>query len=157
MVTACGYQKFEVRMCDSAYGVDLLARRCACRMWQLTGIPCVHAMAAIANMNQDAEAFVSSSFTKEAFLRCYQYSINPVNGSDMWPDVPYDKPLPPKRRRLPGRPTVKRRRDAGEREMSSHTVTKRGTQIRCSICKVTGHNKKSCQSNPRKNSSGIDR
>ena len=135
-------------MSDTAYGVDLQNRTCACRIWQLTGIPCVHAMAAIAYLNQNAESFVSSSYTRLSFLKSYNYNINPLNGTAMWPQVDYQKPLPPKRRRLPGRPKVKRRRrDAGEREMSghvTHSVTRRGGLIRCSICKGVGHNKKKC-------------
>ncbi|CAI9292709.1 unnamed protein product [Lactuca saligna] len=117
-VTPCGYQKYEVRFTDVAYGVDLIAKKCACRIWQLTGIPCLHGVAAISYLNHDAEAYVSQSYTTEAYLKCYKYSINPLNSSEMWPDVPYHKPLPPKRRRLPGRPSVKRKRDAIERELS---------------------------------------
>ncbi|CAI9291005.1 unnamed protein product [Lactuca saligna] len=100
-VTPCGYQKYEVRFPDVAYGVDLIAKKCACRIWQLTGIPCLHGVAAISYLNHDVETYVSQSYTIEAYLKCYKYSINPLNSSDMWPDVPYHKPLPPKRRRLP--------------------------------------------------------
>ncbi|KAI3701118.1 hypothetical protein L2E82_45763 [Cichorium intybus] len=148
-VSPCGYQKYEVRLIDAVFGVDLIARKCACRIWQLSGVPCVHAMAAIAYLNQDPETFVSPMFSKEAFLKCYKYSINPLNGSNMWPSVDYMKPLPPKKRRLPGRPTVKRKRDAGERELSGknrHTVGRKGSLIRCSVCKVIGHNKTKCPS-----------
>ncbi|CAI9273543.1 unnamed protein product [Lactuca saligna] len=78
-VTPCGYQKYEVRFHDAAYGVDLIAKTCACRIWQLTGIPCLHGVAAISSLNQDAETYVSQSYSKEAYLKCYNYSINPLN------------------------------------------------------------------------------
>ncbi|CAI9275405.1 unnamed protein product [Lactuca saligna] len=155
-VTPCGYQKYEVRFTDVAYGVDLIAKKCACRIWQLTGIPCLHGVAAISYLNHDAEAYVSQSYTTEAYLKCYKYSINPLNSSEMWPDVPYHKPLPPKRRRLPGRPSVKRKRDAIERELSGssrQTVSRRGSIIKCGICKEPGHNKKKCPSNQQSNTS----
>nr|KAJ0198981.1 hypothetical protein LSAT_V11C600334740 [Lactuca sativa] len=74
----------------------------------------------------------------------------------MWPDVPYHKPLPPKRRRLPGRPSVKRKRDAIERELtgpSRQTITRRGSLIKCGICKEPGHNKKKCPSTQQNNTS----
>ncbi|CAI9260857.1 unnamed protein product [Lactuca saligna] len=74
----------------------------------------------------------------------------------MWPDVPYHKPLPPKRRRLPGRPSVKRKRDAFERELtgpSRQIVTRRGSLIKCGICKELGHNKKKFPSNQQSNTS----
>ncbi|XP_023766429.3 uncharacterized protein LOC111914957 [Lactuca sativa] len=155
-VTPCGYQKYEVRFTDVAYGVDLIAKKCACRIWQLTGIPCLHGVAAISYLNHDAEAYVSQSYTTEAYLKCYKYSINPLNSSEMWPDVPYHKPLPPKRRRLPGRPSVKRKKDAIERELSGssrQTVSRRGSIIKCGICKEPGHNKKKCPSNQQSNTS----
>nr|KAJ0186310.1 hypothetical protein LSAT_V11C900492840 [Lactuca sativa] len=139
-VTPCGYQKYEVRFNDVAYGVDLTAKTCACRIWQLTGIPCLHGVAAISSLNQDAETYV-----KDAYVKCYNYSINPLNGSDMWPEVPYRKPLPPKRRRLL------------DRELSGlvrHFVTRRGSLIRCSICKEPSHNKKKCPSKQKTNTSG---
>ncbi|XP_023732468.1 uncharacterized protein LOC111880288 [Lactuca sativa] len=100
------------------YGVDLIAKTCVCRIWQLTGTPCLDGVVAIYSLNQDAETYVSQSYSKKAYLKCYNYSINPLNGSDMWPEIPYRKNLPPKRRRLPGRPSVKRKRDAVERELS---------------------------------------
>nr|KAJ0198725.1 hypothetical protein LSAT_V11C600326040 [Lactuca sativa] len=155
-VTPCGYQKYEVRFTDVAYGVDLIAKKCACRIWQLTRIPCLHGVAAISYLNHDAETYVSQSYTTEAYLKCYKYSINPLNSSDMWPDVPYHKPLPPKRRRLPSRPSVKRKRDAIERELtgpSRQTVSRRGSLIKCGICKELGHNKKKCPSNHQSNTS----
>ncbi|XP_052622748.1 pollen-specific leucine-rich repeat extensin-like protein 3 [Lactuca sativa] len=105
-VTPCGYQKYEVRFTDVAYGVDLIAKKDIC-------VP----------IN-----------TTEAYLKCYKYSINPLNSSDMWPDVPYHKPLPPKRKRIPDGPSVKRKRDVVEREFSGpsrQTVTRRGSLIRC--------------------------
>nr|KAJ0218958.1 hypothetical protein LSAT_V11C300115400 [Lactuca sativa] len=74
----------------------------------------------------------------------------------MWEEVPYRKPLPPKRRRLPGRPSVKRKRDAVERELSGpvrHSVTRRGSLIKCSICKEPGHNKIKCPSKQQTNTS----
>ncbi|CAI9275501.1 unnamed protein product [Lactuca saligna] len=148
--------KVKHRFTDVAYGVDLIAKKCACRIWQLTGIPCLHGVAAISYLNHDAETYVSQSYTTEAYLECYKYSINPLNSSDMWPDVPYHKPLPPKRRRLLGRPSVKRKRDAIERELtrpSRQTVSRRGSMIKCGICKEPGHNRKKCPSNQQSNTS----
>nr|KAJ0186296.1 hypothetical protein LSAT_V11C900467960 [Lactuca sativa] len=137
-VTPCGYQKYEVRI------------------WKLIGIPCLHGVAAISSLNQDAETYVSQSYSKEAYLKCYNYSIKPFNGSDMWLDVPYQNYLPPKRRRLPGRSSAKRKSDVVERELSGpvrHSVTRRGALIRCSICMEPGHNMKKCLSKQQTNTS----
>ncbi|CAI9280761.1 unnamed protein product [Lactuca saligna] len=137
-VTPYGYQKYEVRFIDVAYGVDLITKKCTCRIWQLTGMPCLNGVAAVSYLNNDAETYVSQSYTIEAYLKFYKYSIDPLNSSDMWPNVTYYKPLPPKRRRLPGRSSVKRKRDAIEKELSGPSrqiFTRRGSLIRCGICK----------------------
>ncbi|KAJ9541647.1 hypothetical protein OSB04_028153 [Centaurea solstitialis] len=50
-----------------------------------------------------------------------------------------------KQRRLPGRPTVKRKRDASKMDLQGKTrIPKTGVVLRCSLCKETGHNKLTC-------------
>ncbi|CAI9268484.1 unnamed protein product [Lactuca saligna] len=115
-VIPSGYQQYEVRLGYDAYVVDIGSRTCACRTWQLTGYPCVHGYACIASLNRDVEEYVSPWFTTSMYLNCYRNTINPLNGSDMWPHVDYISPLPPKRRRLPGIPSTKRKRDQIERK-----------------------------------------
>nr|KAJ0186902.1 hypothetical protein LSAT_V11C900463080 [Lactuca sativa] len=149
-VIPSGYQQYEVRLGYDAYVVDIGSRTCACRTWQLTGYPCVHGYACIASLNRDVEEYVSPWFTTSMYLNCYRYTINPLNGSDMWPHVDYINPLPPKRRRLPGRPSTKRKRDQIERENQGkkHSITKRGSVMKCSICRESGHNKTTCPQKP---------
>nr|KAJ0198380.1 hypothetical protein LSAT_V11C700368120 [Lactuca sativa] len=38
-----------------------------------------------------------------------------MNGSNLWLTTPYEKPLPPMSRRMPGRPTVNRKQHAREK------------------------------------------
>ncbi|CAH1428078.1 unnamed protein product [Lactuca virosa] len=61
----------------------------------------------------------------------------------MWPPTDFIPPLPPMKRRMPGRPNVNRRRDASEK-LPMHTVSKAGKTISCSVCKNVGHNKVTC-------------
>ncbi|KAJ9552780.1 hypothetical protein OSB04_016825 [Centaurea solstitialis] len=121
-VLPSGFQQFEARLGKEVYALDLINKTCRCRAWQLTGVPCVHGMAAITNLNGNAEEYVAPWIKIDMFLRCYRYNIMPLNGSDMWLEVGYAKPLPPKQRRLPGRPTVKRKRDASEMDLQGPTV-----------------------------------
>ncbi|CAH1445608.1 unnamed protein product [Lactuca virosa] len=44
---------------------------------------------------------------------------------------------------MPGRPKTKRVRDVSEKG-GNHRVSKKGQKISCSLCKVEGHNKKTC-------------
>ncbi|CAI9259907.1 unnamed protein product [Lactuca saligna] len=70
----------------------------------------------------------------------------------MWPKVTYMKPLPPQKRRLLGRPTIKRKMDQSERESqgkTKHTISKAGAVMRCTICRKTGHNRSTCPTRPK--------
>ncbi|KAL4557940.1 hypothetical protein LXL04_036135 [Taraxacum kok-saghyz] len=73
-----------------------------------------------------------------------------MNDSSIWPTNPdLFKILPPTKRRLPGRPCVKRKRDAVENQMTGrHTVSRRGIAQRCTLCHETGHNKAKCPKKP---------
>ncbi|XP_023740545.1 uncharacterized protein LOC111888649 [Lactuca sativa] len=145
-----GYKEFEVFSGNERYVIDLNQRSCGCRSWQLTGIPCVHVISTISPLNLDVEAFVSNSYTKAFFLSSCEYNIHPLNHSSEWPRVEgLHTILHPLRRRLPGRPCVKRKRDQAERELSGHkrhTVSRAGICLRCTICHQTGHNKATCPS-----------
>ncbi|CAI9260825.1 unnamed protein product [Lactuca saligna] len=44
---------------------------------------------------------------------------------------------------MPGKPNTKRVRDVSEKS-GKHRVSKKGKKISCSLCKVEGHNKKTC-------------
>ncbi|CAI9297266.1 unnamed protein product [Lactuca saligna] len=142
-VIPSGVQQFEVRSVHEVYAVYLNQRTCACRGWQLSGIPCIHAMAAISYLNENVEDYVATWFTTEMFGNCYKYTINPLNGSEMWPSWEGQPMLPPKRKRLPGRPKVNRKKAASEKE-GRHTISKKGAITKCSICREPGHNKITC-------------
>ncbi|CAI9288416.1 unnamed protein product [Lactuca saligna] len=146
-----GVQKYEVRIGNDGYAVDLNNNTCGCRSWQVSGIPCVHAVAAISYLNRNAEDYVAPWFHTTMFLTCYNHTINPLNGSSMWPEAPYMKPLPPQKRRLPGRPTLKRKKDQSEMESKGkrrHTISKAGSVNRCTICRERGHNRSTCPTRP---------
>ncbi|KAL4563609.1 hypothetical protein LXL04_027654 [Taraxacum kok-saghyz] len=96
-VYASGYEQFEVKNGYDGYVVNLNNRTCGCRAWQLTGIPCVHGVAAISYLNRNHEEYVAEWFTTAMFAKSYMYTIKPLNGSEMWPEVEYTKPLPPKK------------------------------------------------------------
>ncbi|GJR95747.1 zinc finger, PMZ-type containing protein [Tanacetum coccineum] len=55
LVYPSAFRKVEVRRGDYGYGVNLHIKKCGCNFWELSGIPCVHAMAAYYHMNMDPE------------------------------------------------------------------------------------------------------
>nr|KAJ0186353.1 hypothetical protein LSAT_V11C900465490 [Lactuca sativa] len=105
-------------------------------------------MRVISSLNIDVEAFVSNSYTKASFLSRYEYNIHPLNDTSEWPHVEgLHTILPPLRRRLPGMPCVKRKRDRAERELNGHTkhiMSRADIPLRCTICHQTGRNKATC-------------
>ncbi|GJZ77422.1 multidrug resistance-associated protein 5, partial [Tanacetum coccineum] len=105
-VIPTGGDLFKVRSGSEGFTVDEEKRTCSCKMWQLSGIHCVHA-------------------TKP--------------GQSMYSIV-----LPPKLKKMLGRPRKKRVRSKGEGG-SSIRESKIGFQGSCSNFKKPRHNKASCK------------
>nr|GFA65700.1 hypothetical protein CTI12_AA091940 [Tanacetum cinerariifolium] len=99
-----GFQEVEVRKAYAAFCVNLHTKRCLCRKWKMSGIPCVHAVAGYLHMKMDPELGVSQSYSKNKWIEAYQYGIRPVLGSKTWMSISFPKPLPPLERKMPGRP-----------------------------------------------------
>lgn len=144
IVVPSGNNIFEVRSETNAYVVKLQEHTCTCGSWQLSGIPCAHTIAALGFINKDPETYVSNWFKKDMFKEAYKHSIKPLKGSMHWPNTNDIKPLPPKERRMPGRPTVKRKRDPSEKEKKSTKIGV-GRKVRCQNCQEIGHNSRSCK------------
>ncbi|KAI7725235.1 hypothetical protein M8C21_005641 [Ambrosia artemisiifolia] len=134
---------FEVRSEKYSYVVNIDEQTCSCRLWQLSGIPCVHTVAALTFINKDPENFVSFWLKKDMFREAYKYPIKPLRGSAFWPKTDDIKPLPPKKRCMSGRPSVKRKRNADEKEKKNPKVGI-GRKMSCQNCPGTGHNVRSC-------------
>ncbi|KAA8528161.1 hypothetical protein F0562_035588 [Nyssa sinensis] len=128
---------FEVRG-ESVDMVDIDRWDCSCKEWQLTGLPCCHAIAVFECLGRSPYDYCSRYFTIESYRLTYAELIHPV------PNV--ERPVqsilsqafvtvtPPPTKRPPGRPKMKQ---AGSTE-----IIKR--QLQCSKCKGLGHNKKTC-------------
>ncbi|XP_076897426.1 uncharacterized protein LOC143550705 [Bidens hawaiensis] len=147
-VTPSGKDIFEVRSEKNAFVVKIREQTCTCRSWKLSGIPCVHTVAALGFININPETFVSNWFTKDMFKEAYKHCIKPLKGSMHWPKIDDIKPLPTKERRMPGRPSVKRKRDPLEKEKKNKKEKNKkvGTarKVTCQNYKETGHNIRSC-------------
>ncbi|GKF49596.1 transposase, MuDR, plant [Tanacetum coccineum] len=104
VVVVSGFQEFKVRKANDRFGVNLQQRTCTCKWWNLSSIPCMHVVAAYCFLNQDVVAGVSNWFIKEMWLNNYSYFIKTVGGSSMWVKSENIPTLPPKKRKMPGRP-----------------------------------------------------
>ncbi|KAJ9542806.1 hypothetical protein OSB04_029312 [Centaurea solstitialis] len=140
-----GPMVFEVRQQEDAFIVNEVNKTCTCRMWQLSGIPCLHAVAAICFINKHPQDYVPDWFRKVKYQDTYASHILVVQGINQWPPNELNKPLPPKPRTMPGRPKKKRKRAIHEPTPHVGRVSKVGTIITCHNCGGEGHNKNGCK------------
>ncbi|KAL2251896.1 UNVERIFIED_CONTAM: hypothetical protein Sindi_2311900, partial [Sesamum indicum] len=96
------------------YAVDLSNHTCSCRKWELSGIPCKHAISAILNQKDDPEDYIDDCYSVIAYKRIYASAIMPISGENQWNETCFIPPLPPRFGRRSGRPSSARRRDADE-------------------------------------------
>nr|GEV48524.1 hypothetical protein [Tanacetum cinerariifolium] len=111
-----GYREFEVRKLNAGFGVNLETHKYTCRLWDLSGIPCIHGVAAYAYLMKDHAEGVSDFYSKTTWQNCYICFIKPVAGQLMWVKTGLPPPMPPKKRVIPGRPKGKRQKHLNENE-----------------------------------------
>ncbi|GJW79179.1 hypothetical protein Tco_0140861 [Tanacetum coccineum] len=119
------------------------------RKWEISCIPCKHAIAAIHDMTDNGndvgipEDWVHDSYKLATWKAVYSHKVNPVNGRELWSK--FNCPttlLPPKIHPQIGRPPKKSK---GEIVMvKGNKLTRQGKTVTCSLCHAAGHNKRSC-------------
>ncbi|GJS19818.1 hypothetical protein Tco_0448450 [Tanacetum coccineum] len=122
------------------------------RKWEISGIPCKHAIAAIHDMADNGndvgipEDWVHDSYKLATWKAVYSHKVNPVNGRELWSK--FDCPttlLPPKIHPQIGRPPKKRKKSKGEIVMvKGNKLTRQGKTVTYSLCHAARHNKRSC-------------
>ncbi|GJU33143.1 hypothetical protein Tco_1176732 [Tanacetum coccineum] len=143
-----GYQVVEVRKRDEAYGVNLITRECGCRLWNLSGVPCIHVVAAFMHFKLNPDIGVSSWYSQSKWFDTYQFSIKPVYGSKMWQSTINTPPLSPIVKTMLGRPRKNRIKHPSELD-DQHHVSRVGRVVTCQKCWRPGHNKSSCTNSRR--------
>lgn len=87
--------------------VDLDGRTCACRKFDLTGLPCYHACACIHWKNLKLVDYIHPTYGKDMYLATYNHTVEPINSSEYWEKTGNPGPLPPLIKVQPGRPKKK--------------------------------------------------
>ncbi|KAD4889074.1 hypothetical protein E3N88_21147 [Mikania micrantha] len=133
--------------------VDLSKRTCSCRRWEITGMPCCHAVAAIWFMATNGqsvgalESWVHPVYTMERWRQVYSFKINPINDRTLWIKTQIPITLtPPNHHNQVGRPKKARKRSTIEiEEMTKEgRLSKKNTKGSCG-CGKKGHNKRTCK------------
>lgn len=151
--------EFEVISHEGSHVVDIRNRSCSCRGWQLYGLPCAHAVAALLSCRQNVYRFTESCFTMATYRKAYSETIHPVPDRSLWKEVADDHDArlegsssmdivkyqntgmdivvnPPRSFRTPTQPR-KRRARAEDRGHVKRVV-------HCSRCNQTGHFRTTC-------------
>ncbi|GKC04939.1 hypothetical protein Tco_0996549 [Tanacetum coccineum] len=100
---------------------DAIKKAATDYIWELTGIPCKHVVAAIYNMFENGmgvgilEHRVHAAYRLEIWAHVYSFKINPCNGREMWLVVESRTVIiPPIRKPQVGRPPKKRKKSVDE-------------------------------------------
>ena len=70
---------------DKRYTVNLEQRVCTCRYWQLSGLPCCHAISSIYKASKPIDKFIAPCFSINEYMKTYAHVLQPVLGPDNWP------------------------------------------------------------------------
>lgn len=143
-----GDSTYLVTMTDGGHEmvVDMENHTCACRKYQLTGLPCYHACACIRWRNLDVAQHIHKTYTKAMFLQCYTHTIQPINSEQYWEKTGANPILPPIVKIAPGRPKKKRdsRNDPKQDAPDRTKLVRRNTTLKCAYCGEQKHNSRSC-------------
>ncbi|XP_027166681.1 uncharacterized protein LOC113766716 [Coffea eugenioides] len=92
------------------------------RKWELTGLPCSHAIACISLAYGKPEDYMNKCYSRKAYLAGYEHAIAPISGPNAWEALTKEPVLPPKKMRLLGRPKKARRREPDEPRKGSNEL-----------------------------------
>jgi hypothetical protein len=146
--TYAGSGLFEVESRGMRFVVNVEDKTCGCRKWDVSGIPCSHAISAILYHGGNPVDYISEYFGKEKYLESYDPIIYPVPSQEQWPRSDQPNIEPPKARVAAGRPKKLRQRGV-EEPKNQYTMRRGGGKIQCGQCKKWGHNKRSCPARKR--------
>jgi len=132
--------------------VDVKEKTCSCRRWELTGIPCKHAVATIWEMGNNGEDvgipehWVHPTYLKTTWMNMYSFKIEPLKGRRLWPkSLCPTKLTPPAHHTQIGRPKKKRRKTIEEITEGGKKLRRIGKTVRCVKCNQLGHNSRTCK------------
>lgn len=139
-VYVSGRGKWEVVDGKTSFPIDLARMECKCGKWQISGLPCKHAMKVIGLNRLNPQAYVNDYFSVRRYKLAYNWTIPPLPDHTQWGNNEFAHINPPEVKRTVGRPPRNRRRQPGEQPKGMRSKT-----IRCSKCGETGHNYKGCK------------
>ncbi|GKC21438.1 elongation factor G, III-V domain-containing protein [Tanacetum coccineum] len=96
-----GDEGFQVYFGRTQHCVHTWDKTCSCGAWELSGIPCCHAIAAIKSRAKDPYDYVDKCYSKENHLAAYGHPIEVVGSEEFWPHSLGGELLPPLPKAMP--------------------------------------------------------
>ena len=93
---------------------SLVSKTCSCRYWQLSVLPCCHAISCILFKANRLDEYVADCYSVHHFNQTYSHCLNPVEGMNSWPASDREPLRAPGYVKMPGRPKTERRREPTE-------------------------------------------
>ncbi|MCL7040930.1 hypothetical protein MKW94_022657 [Papaver nudicaule] len=66
------------------WDVSISQRSCSCCVWDITGIPCVHAVAVVMNLNGDLNSLVDEVHKVSTYKKAYASGVKACASKDNW-------------------------------------------------------------------------
>lgn len=144
-----GDNGYEVGDGDDRHVVRLDTLMCTCRSWVVSGISCSHAICAINHAKKDPKLFISHRYSNTTYMASYEVAMQHIPCVIFMNIDGFEKCEPPPNVRQVGRPKVKRIRGATKsmKGQPCGSLGRHGVTITFTICRVEGHNCKSCPKN----------
>ncbi|XP_060195287.1 uncharacterized protein LOC132624538 [Lycium barbarum] len=141
-----GDYDYEISEGEDRHIVDLSQKRCTCRVWQLSGIPCPHAIKAIMYDKGEPMDEMHWFYNKEAYSLTYKNKLQPIRGQQFWKITEAQAMDPPDVAKTVGRPKERRNREPDEasKRKGEWSLSRRGMVMTCSKCGEENHNARGC-------------
>lgn len=142
-VRGIGYERYEVRDGRLDAIVDMNNRTCSCLQWQVSGLPCGHAIATARHKGRtDCSDLAIGYYTSDTYRRTYREVINPAGPPDSWVTPPGGLP--------PCYPPLITKRGAGRPRKNDRRPSRGEDPIQrnCDRCGATGHTRGECSTPP---------
>ena len=123
--------------------VNLEQKTCSCRKFDVSGIPCMHAIAFITSLGHPLEMYVDPYYSVQKFRGAYENLIPALTDKSQWPQSAHGFFMyPPLLKPIAGR--RKNKRFKGCTENNGSTTHRKG-QHRCEVCQQYGHHWRTCK------------